>query len=60
MLFYVNCLEIKTTTNTKDILSKKKDHKDLTNKGKSICYKLVVVEKFTGYKLYCLNYQLSI
>ena len=42
---------MKTTTNPKDILSKKKDHKDLTNKGKSTCFKLVVAGKFNLYEL---------
>ena len=49
---------MKTTTNPKGILSKKKDHKDLTNKGESVCFKLVVAEKFNVYESYCLNYQL--
>ena len=31
----INCFVNKTTTNPKDILSKKKDHKDLTNKTRA-------------------------
>ena len=60
MLFYVNCFVNKNNYEHERYIVKEKDHKDLTNKGESICYKLVVVEKFTGYKSYCLNYQLSI
>ena len=47
----INCFVNKNNKNPKDILSKKKYHKDLTNKGKSICFKLVVAEKFRVYEL---------
>ena len=49
--FMINCFVNKNNNKPKRYIVKKKYHKDLTNTGKSICFKLVVAEKCSVYEL---------
>ena len=50
--FTINCFVNKNSNKPKRYIVKElKYHKDVTNKGKSVCFKLVVSEKFSVYEL---------